>query len=179
MYFKKIDLKLRDFEYNDLKGRVLFSFGKIDTNISYHAIKDKNLLKLLYDNDICKISPDHCYLAEVTGIGLLRPHRDHDTTCCLNYYFQSNNSKTVFYKPKENTKSYQYENKKTSNIYNLRDLDTTEKFTAKDNEAFLLNVSEVHSVFCANSGFRRFITWQWTNTNFEDVLENLNYSIVD
>ena len=178
-YFKQIDLILKDFELSNLKGPLITSYGKTNTSISYYEIKDHDLLRSLYIKDICTILPTQCHLAEVSGAGLLRPHRDHGPLCCLNYYFESNEAKTVFYKTKEDVTPYRYQDKETSNIYNLRDIESQCEFTAQNASTFLLNISEIHSVFCTKKGIRRFITWQWANTKFEDVLENLNYPIVD
>lgn len=175
MYFEKINYRLGNIDLDNIKGKLLFSFGKIDTKISYYAIENNNFIRKL-DSDI---QPDNCYLAEVEGRGLLRPHRDHGTRCCLNYYFESNDSETVFYKSKENTKPFLYEGEKDSNIYNLKDLDVVGSFISRDHESFLLNVNEIHSVFCIKPGIRKFITWQWNSHPYEEILRNLKYPIYD
>ena len=178
--FNKINYTLKDFDPKQLKGQLHISYGNApNPKISYYYIKDIDYFRTLYTKRLCKIKPDTIFFAEITGMGHLKPHRDHNVSCCINYYFEPNGSTTFFHKEKvlpypwSESGPTVYPGKTTANIYVLAQVDTVGKFIAEKNECYLLNVSEIHSVLSPNPGTRRMITWQWTNTSYNEVLENI------
>jgi len=172
--FNKINYTLKDFDLKQLKGQLHISYGNApNPRISYYLIKDMDYFRSLCSAPICKIKPDTLFFAEITGAGHLKPHRDHNVSCCINYYFEPNESVTFFHKEKPNINASVYPGKTTANIYTLEQVDTVGKFIAEKNECYLLNVSEIHSVLSPNPGARRMITWQWRNSSYDEVLENI------
>lgn len=172
--FDKLNFSLKDFDMDKLKGdRHTFYGNPPKPRISYYLIKDKEYFDEIMPHPICKIPPDTLFLAEIEGAGLLSPHRDHNVSCCVNYYFETNESVTLFHKEKENINAHVYPGKTTANIYSFDQVDTVARFKAEKNECYLLNVSEIHSVYAPNAGVRRMITWQWRNTPYEEILKNI------
>lgn len=172
--FDKINYSIKDFDPERLKGQLHTFYGNApNPRISYYLIKDMDYFKSLCSAPICKIKPDTLFFAEITGAGHLKPHRDHNVSCCINYYFEPNESVTFFHKEKPNINAFVYPGKTTANIYTLEQVDTVGKFIAEKNECYLLNVSEIHSVLSPNPGARRMITWQWRNSSYDEVLENI------
>lgn len=172
--FKKINVNMpTDFDSFKLKGEKQISYGG---SLSYYHIKDREYFSNIFPS-LCKIPPATIFYVEI--IGNIKPHRDHNVSCCINYYFTSNNSTTYFYKHIENTAPWVFPGKKTANIYASASVECVDKFKSDDNETYLLNVSEIHSVNTKSSGVRRFITWQWTpsQASYQDILDNLNYSV--
>ena len=172
--FEKINYSIKEFDPERLKGRHHISYGNPPRpTISYYLIKDTEYFKTLCSHPICKIPADYLFFSEITGEGLLKPHRDHNVSCCVNLYFEPNGSTTFFHKEKENIGAFVYPGKATANIYDLHQVNTVGKFIAKKNDCYLLNVSEIHSVLSPNPGARRMLTWQWTDTPYEEVLKNI------
>ena len=61
-------------------------------------------------------------------------------------------------------------------VYMFDDLECVDSFTAKQNDCYLLDVQQIHSVKKPNNGTRRFITFQWYNATFQDVLDSIHDS---
>jgi hypothetical protein len=172
--FEKLNYSIKDFDPERLKGQRHTFYGNPPRpTISYYLIKDMEYFRGLCPHPICKIKPDTLFFAEITGEGLLKPHRDHNVSCCVNLYFEPNGSTTFFHQEKENIDAFVYPGKTTANIYDLHQVDTVGQFIAEKNDCYLLNVSEIHSVLSPNPGARRMITWQWRNASFDEVLENI------
>lgn len=178
--YNKINLPKVDIDLTRVKGDLHTSYGKFP-KISYYTIKDPAYLENIFPDKICKIKPTTVFYSDILGAGKLWPHRDHNVSCCINFYFESNEAVTVFHKEKENSSGpWKYPGKNSSNIFEFENVDYVTEFRARDGEAYLLNVSEIHSVTMPPPGIRRFITWQWApaDASFEDVLENLNYNVI-
>lgn len=176
-FYKQIDVALpQDIDIFKLRGEKITSYGK-NPEISYYLIKDQAYFKTLFP-ELCKIPPSYIFYAEIIGAGNLWPHRDHNVSCCINFYFTSNDSTTYFYK--ETGDAWKYPGKSTANIYEFTDVEFLYKFKANENDTYLLNVSEIHSVTNPPPGIRRFITWQWTpeTASYSEVLANLTYPVL-
>lgn len=172
--FHKFNHKFNEFDYNRLRGERQTFFGNPpNPRISYYLIKDLKYFAQISDRPVCKIMPDTFFLVEIEGAGLLMAHRDHNVSCCINYYFETNDAVTYFHREKEGATAFQYPGRTTSNVYSPYQLNTVGEFTAQDHDVYLLKVDEIHSVYGPKPGTRRFITWQWRNTPYEEILANL------
>ena len=87
---------------------------------------------------------DDFYITLMTMVNPLAPHIHTDLYTILNFYVDSDNSKTTFYKPKNNLKV----NSSTNNYlsYKKEDLVETGHFIAKNNEVYLLDAREIHDI---------------------------------
>jgi hypothetical protein len=142
--------------------------------LEYRKIANKLLFKSQHTRNPFKIPPDYIRFSEIHGRGILLPHRDHGVKTGLNYYISADNDITTFYKTKsDKVVSIKYPNRKESNIYTQNDLIETDRFVASSNEAYLLDVSQIHSVQRVNPESRVFIGYLWANHSYEEVLESL------
>jgi hypothetical protein len=71
------------------------------------------------------------------------PHKDNDITMVVNYYTQTSNATTTFWK-QVNTNTQSFGN--SGSVYDECDLTQTSSFKAEQNDVWVLNVSEIHSV---------------------------------
>lgn len=174
-YFHKFDIELYNYPYEKLKGNLYQEFVSPDngTGIHYYTIKNMSQFFAVHVKEFCKIMPEGAFITEVTGQGLLDPHRDHGIKVAVNFYFEPNGSITRFHIPKESAKTIRYPGEKESNLYRIEDVEEVTQFTAEKNEAYVLNVSQIHSVLSPNPGTRKFITYNWSNYTYEEVLANL------
>lgn len=175
-YFKKLELNSIQPPKNidDIKGDLKFHYGLI----KYFDIKDSNYINEL--NSLFKIPPERIYLVE--GHGIILPHRDNGQDSCINIYFITGNYRTAFWRPLPNAKprtGRRYDNKTKSYVevsigFFYEDLELTDSFISEQNEAYALNINEIHSVDESDSkDIRSFIQLQW-NMSFGEMLDSLN-----
>ena len=77
------------------------------------------------------------------------PHTDSGILASINLYVAAGNCETVFYAPKADGKvvTEQIANQTNGAIFDINCLDAVSKFTAKDGEAYILDVTHPHGVF--------------------------------
>jgi hypothetical protein len=56
-----------------------------------------------------------------------------------------------------------------NHYFDVESLNAVEHFVAKEKECYLLDVANIHSV-TSNGNNRKFVTWQWVNTDYKHVL---------
>lgn len=177
VYFKKIDSIVLPLpsDLDSIKGVLKFHYG----HPRYFEIIDQNYLESL--TKVFKIPPTNVFYVE--GHGVLLPHRDSGQNSCFNFYLRTGGYTTSFWKPKENAKprtSSRYDaatnTTREVNIgYHYEGLILIDKFQASDGEAYLLNISQIHSVDGANPEKPRvFIQLQWDMT-MDELLKALEF----
>ena len=174
--YKKINFKFKeDPDFDRLKGRPVAQYGRAPRPVlTYYTLNDPEYFKsLLPENMFYGIEPQQVQLAEIVGAGHLLPHIDHNISACANFYLDTNGSTTYFYTKKESSNGWVYPGRKLANIFNLDQVDKVDEFTAEPKDLYLLNVSKIHSVDSPNPGIRRFISWQWFKTPFEQIQDTL------
>lgn len=105
-----------------------------------HHLKSKMLPKHLYDKFeifLMLISYDH-----------ILPHIDNNIKTVINYYLKASDAITYFWKLKSNNQEdiIQLNNQTDGCIYPYERLDYIYEFKAKDNDIWVLNVKQIHSV---------------------------------
>jgi hypothetical protein len=162
-----------DLDLESLKGPLAKQYPGATPSMSlrYYHIND---YKLIYEKlpMFFKLSPNMMLIAEINGPGFLGAHRDHGVMCVLNWYQKTNDDKTVFYKEKPGARPAVADGEKVAHIYKLIDVEPVEDFVAKENEMYLLNVSEIHSVYSYKNGLRQFISLSWSK-DYETILERI------
>jgi hypothetical protein len=174
MNYSNLGLLDIDIDLNSLKGTLSNKYPGTDSGMElcYYYV---NNYKLFYEKlpMFLKLVPDIILITEINGPGHLGAHRDHGAKCVLNWYVESNNDKTIFYKEKPNARPFTAPGEKTANIYSESDIEIFDSFIAKDKEMYLLNVSEIHSVHSYKVGVRRFVNLAWRNTDYDTILQRV------
>jgi hypothetical protein len=177
--FKKLNFTL-DIDFERIKNdQTDISYGKTFTS---YAIKDMQYFNDLLSRSVkFNITPSALNYTEIlVGAG---PHVD-GPFVVLNYYLQTNRDATLFWKPttpdieiSELPPSATHEGVLSSVIieeYDPNKLKLVNYFVAKDHDAYLFDVSCIHSVSCRDhDSVRRFIRIFWENTTFEEVLNSI------
>jgi hypothetical protein len=180
MYFTKLDTIPTDIDFFEFKGAPGKSYPglKPSMRISYYhfigGLTGKNIA--LFNQHFPKLTdiiPDQILLVEITGSGKLPAHIDHGPRVVLNWYLHSNGSETSFYTKNEGAQGIKHTGETESNIFYFKDVTRVGEFVAKDNEVYLLNVGQVHSVDSPNEGVRRFVSLSWHNRTYEEILESI------
>ena len=104
---------------------------------------------------------------------IIPPHTDTEIITSINFYLQTEGCTTTFYKPKNDiTNTVQIKNQTNGQIFYEDDLVEVDSFVAKDNEVWLLDVSQIHGVK-GEFNLRKAITLGTFIHKYEDVLEML------
>jgi len=184
-YYKKLDLDIDHsiFDIDKLKGSKLFEYGN---NIGYFNIPNVHIVHLIF-KPFFKIPPVNTWLVQAKDE--LIPHIDNGSYSCLNYYILPHNMVTNFWKPKEGAKKVKQVRvdiitKKIEIIelsYAKKDLVLVDSFKANINEAYLLNIGEVHSVEKVDQTNtdpldypRTMIQFQW-GLKMDELIEKLEF----
>lgn len=132
-------------------------FGVYDNGqfygIRYYTI-DENLIHHLKK----RVLPEHLYdkfdvLLMFISYDTILPHTDSDIKTVINYYIKTSDAVTHFWKlksDKEDANTVQITNQTDGAIYPYEKLEHIYQFQAKDNDLWLLNVKQIHSVSDAN-----------------------------
>jgi hypothetical protein len=177
--YKKINLKLPPIEIDRVKGDVFFEYhGGV---LVVYRIKDLDYFENLFKDKIqFGIKPDLMAYIEIIGPGAM-PHTD-EAASTLNYTIDDASCITSFWRVNENAKTAPTERiDEQGNIikskvigYNEEDLIRLTSFKANPGDAYLLDVSKIHSVFKPKyETVRKFVSWRWINTSFDQVASNI------
>lgn len=159
---------------NNLKlGELITSFNGAGTVLEYYIIENIDSIWPLHTRIFCNIAPTYIMYAQLTGKGILGGHIDHGPLVTLNVYLEANEDFTYFYKKPENSIGHVYPGKESANIFDIKELEMVGGFSAKSNQSYLLNVSEIHSVEKKSVSRRSFIGYMWHHNTYEEVLANL------
>ena len=173
MFFNKINLNLKSFDIELFKSDILQKEFKYENNVymRFYRLSNMDLFKQLHPESIFKIQPQLIRYGEIEGCGMVRPHTDPKNSVVLNYYVDSGDCTTYFFNLKsEHVISQDKSDTVYTSIYREEDLEQAGEFTAKNREAYLLNVSKIHSVYSSGNGIRKFISYTWGHdTNYNDV----------
>ena len=156
--FVKLKNTFDDLIYTKVPG--LESFAGLDGKGVYHNKIWSPDIDRIY-SVIPKKYHEDFYLTIMTINSVLLPHRDNDLISTINFYVDAGNCRTVFYREKEGADFWQPENIITrpkskleveeevayvKAVYDLEDVNEIDSFIAKNGEAWLLDVSEIHNV---------------------------------
>ena len=176
VYFQKLNFLIDndDLDFTLLKGDFWFGYTSSDhSRLNYYYVRNdlKPLVRNLFSNFV-DISENLIRFVEVTGPGgKLDPHRDYGVSCAINYYFCANEATTNWYKNKEHAIEYVSTENRTR-VYLPHEIELCDQFTAKNNECYLFNNEEIHSVSGGN-GIRQFIQIQY-NKPYHEIARLLN-----
>jgi hypothetical protein len=168
MYFKKIS---DNFDYSQLNpGDITNFYGKDKKGLTYYRIDNNNDHLFNYIKEPYR---QHFTISLLDiNVPFVAPHTDSRIQVSINFYIQTNNCKTSFYKfNNDNYSERKVPNQTNGSVFNLKDLTEVDSFIAKNNEVYILNVTQPHSVI-AQSITRdnriviclqtRFLTYQET-----------------
>lgn len=177
--FRKLNLdwQVGDFTYGDkiVEFGSRFVDSKLVPQIAYHVAHGE------CENLLDKLIPER-YLKDFrvavmdisSGVG---PHTDSEILVTINHYFQTNDELTIFYsfKPDVEITTKQIKNQTNGLVFNPSQLNVHSAFTAKENETWVLDVTQPHSVraITPSTRFRRAVVVNTTVYTYEQVLEML------
>lgn len=159
--FAKVDIDF-SFASGFRKGEFVNNYGAI----AFHKVAGVPFpLKVLQ-----QWRPDSARWVEIVGEGETGPHKDIGQMTTMNLYLETSDEVTYFWEPKENAVALDVGG---AFGYSPNDLILTSSFKAKPGDAYLLDISKIHSVSRASSSVRKFIQLKWRNVPFSEVQRRL------
>jgi hypothetical protein len=130
-----------------MRGPLLVEYGHVDkkqfTGIKYYDTRQTNPVWSLIKEKARK----YWSLSFMEISGSIMPHTDSNAATVINVYGQTNNGVTRFYQPNvAHLDKNKIKNQTNGNIFKLEQLTEIGSFVAKDNDAWLLDVSKIHAV---------------------------------
>lgn len=180
MMFTKVPsiFKFLDVDWNNFKSNVCFEkyYSSTRNGGSYfYTIKNYPQFKDLLKPNIFTIPPTVLAYCEFTGKGLVKPHKDSGTSVALNFYIDTDDGVTIFYKESGNAIDNNFQNKRNLKYFeNDSRLIEIDRFQAKNKECYLLDVSQYHGILKTSDTPRSMITARWSNYRYADILSSLN-----
>lgn len=136
--FRKLTKTYSNLDYD--QGSEQISYGDV---IKYHNARITKggvfyVLPLRYRPDFC--------LSVMTITGAVPPHTDSEIKCTINFYLETDACVTKFYRVEGNSVTLTIPNQTNGRIYERENLVCNGEFVAKAGDAYLLDVTKVHSV---------------------------------
>jgi hypothetical protein len=180
--FTKLNIK-HTLEYNGENDTYLFYGSVINGNkVGYGALNVDSeetkkvimsIIPVKYQNDFA------IDMIEIFG-GELPPHSDANIITAINFYLDTADGVTTFYKPKQNVSLRQENimNETSGYVYNVEDLDIVSSFVAQSGDVYLLDVSSIHSVKTDPNKIRRAYALKSKRYDYYQTLQILKESDV-
>lgn len=147
-----------------------FEIDGIFHGVTYYNITDEIKVPILKD-----FFGDRYHTYDITLMVInhhvIPPHTDSGTNTVINIYIDTGDAITTFYekKKKGTLKEYKLPNQTDGSVYDPNDLQTIFSFKAHPFEAWLLNVSKIHSVTMPKPSIRTAYSIM-TQASFDTVL---------
>ena len=168
MYFEKLNIKIDTPSYE--VGKKELEYG-IDINNKFNGLWYSDLKVNEHIDLIPEKYKSDFYLLFLEANSFILPHSDSGPTAVINFYIETNNCATQFYKIKDGAEPYQIDNQTNGCVYDLEDLIETESFIAQPGDIYILDVSKVHSVIPLDNNEidRKAICFSTNSLNFDEV----------
>lgn len=143
----------------------------------FYILKDLDYLKSLLIPNLFSIKPDFFAYCEFTGPGLVTPHIDRGDSVALNFYIETDNSITIFYKNINNAvNNVEKINSGLQISKSNADLQEIGRFTANKFDCYLMDVTKIHGIQKQSNKTRSLITARWKKASYDKILSSLNFN---
>jgi hypothetical protein len=141
---KSLNLPLK---LEKIKNQYGVFMDNIFVGVRYYEV-DESLEKKILKTFIHPQARKYFHVAlMVINNSYIPPHIDNDLQIVMNYYVQTANATTYFWKPNQSTLSIvQVENQSDGKLFRESELECIGQFKAETNDLWMLDVSKIHSV---------------------------------
>lgn len=137
-------------------GKITNYFGSTDPNQDMQNFQGVIYRQILSGHEkFLKLVPESTWpnwsVSHMTITDLAPPHIDNKITSNINFYINTDNCQTKFYKPLvEQLDTQKLSTQTNGRLYDPQQLDTVGSFTAQDGDVYLLDITKIHSVEAVN-----------------------------
>jgi hypothetical protein len=162
--FKTLDSHMR---YGEVVDGVFMGIEYFKVDVNQQEVENLlNIIPKSYQKDFC--------LTLMKVNTRVPPHTDSGINVTLNYYVETGNCVTNFYRFKDTPQSYQIQNQTDGHIYSEDSVELVESFRAQSGEVYLLDVTKPHSVEPdLNFSMRTAFSLATNTYTFDEVSEML------
>ena len=165
--FAKLNRKIFISEYP--KGELYISYGDHSRIRYYKTIRSSEALSIIPERYRSKFL---LLLVEITNN--IPAHTDSGITCNINFYIDSGNYQTNFWKVLDGDQTYQVANQTNGKVFKPDAVELVDSFFAQAGDVYLLDVTKPHSVECDTPGLKRVaLSLQTASFTFDEVKEML------
>ena len=168
--FKKLS-SLADIDFKILDKRIEFELDTHGNKIQYF-----NVTSNYVDRFIASLGEhsQHFYTSFVNIETSVPPHTDIVDQVNINFYIETGNYRTTFYKSTENASKFTYADHGDGHAYRIEELEPIDSFVAYPGDVYILNGKVIHGVDSTNCLPRKFLQVSANDLDYNQVLEILN-----
>lgn len=168
--FKKLAAaKIIDFKILDKK--IEFDLDSAGNQIQYFNVSSNYI-----DNFINSLGQygQHFHTSFVNVETSVPPHTDIVDRVNINFYIETGNYKTTFYRSDDNSSQLTYADHGDGHAYNIEELDEIDSFIASPGDVYILNGKIIHGVKSDTQLPRKFLQVSTSTLEYDQVLDILN-----
>jgi len=166
--FQKLEIPIANLDIDKLKGDQTSQFGSV---FSEFNLKNRDyLFNELHDKVKFNIQPNLINITEIKGPGT-HPHKD-NWPVALNFYLNSENGITTIFKEKSVTA---YRSTNSYSLFPIKNLEVIGEYCVHQNDWYLLNTWEVHTVKVEIGKTRSILRFVWRFHTFNKVVDSIEF----
>jgi hypothetical protein len=168
--FKKIAVA-EHIDFKILDKRIEF-----ELDAAGHKIQYFNVTSNYVDRFIASLGEygQHFYTSFVSIDTAVPPHTDIVDWVNINFYIETGNYTTTFYKSDEHSSRATYADHGDGHTYNIKELEPIDSFVANPGDVYILNGKTVHGVSSNNQLPRKFLQVSTNKLEYDQVLDILS-----
>lgn len=168
--FKKLAVA-DHIDFKILDKKIEFDLDTAGNQIQYF-----NVASDYVDNFIAAFGKhqQHFYKSFVSVGTSVPPHTDIVDKVNINFYIETGNYKTTFYKGDDNSSRVTYADHGNGHTYNINELEELDSFIASPGDVYVLNGKVIHGVNSDTRLPRKFLQVSTNVLEYEQVLDLLS-----
>ena len=149
---------------------------EFDLDTSGHRIQYFNVVSQCVDDFIARLGQHgkHFYTSFVNIETSVPPHTDIVDRVSINFYIETGDYRTVFYKSTDNSTRLTYADHGDGHVYNVNELEEIDSFVANPGDVYVLDGKVIHAVESAGHLPRKFLQVATDKLEYDQVLGILN-----
>jgi hypothetical protein len=168
--FKKLAVAA-NIDFKILDKRIEFELDSAGRRIQYSNVSSRYV-----DNFIAGLGHHgkHFYTSFVSVETNVPPHTDIVDRVNINFYIETGNYCTTFYRSDDNSARFTYADHGDGHAYRIEELEPVDSFVAQPGDVYILNGKNIHGVACTTPTPRKFLQVSTNQLEYDQVLEILN-----
>jgi hypothetical protein len=168
--------------FKKLAAAECIDFKILDKKIEFeldaqgHKIQYSNVASEYVDRFIASLGEysQHFYKSFVSIDTSVPPHTDIVDQVNINFYIETGDYQTTFYKSNDNSLKFTYADHGDGHAYDIKELEPIDSFIAYPGDVYVLNGKTIHGVNSANCLPRKFLQVSTNKLEYDQVLSILN-----
>jgi len=168
--FKKLSIPA-DADFKILDKQIEFDLDTAGNKIQYFNVASQYVDSFI--NSLGEYKK-YFYSSFVDIATDVPPHTDIVDKVNINFYIETNNYTTTFYRGNSNISKLTYADHGDGYVYDINDLEPIDFFVAEPGDVYVLNGKTIHGVSSNTRLPRKFIQVSTSELDYEQVLEILS-----